>query len=347
MKAAIFNKQEDIQVKEVETPKVHAGEVLLKVINSAVCGTDVRIYTGKKTKGVRTPSIIGHETVGEIVETGEGVEHYQTGDRVSVIPIIPCQHCYACLNGMENACENRKAIGYEFDGGFAEYVKIPEEAVSNRNLLKIPPEVALSDAVITEPLACCVNGLRKTDIKLNDTVVVIGSGPIGLMHVQLAKIAGAGKVIVSEIVDHRRDKALQAGADVVVNPQEQSLYDEVMQITENKGVDKVVMAIGVSGLVSECISLLKKCGTLNLFAGFTKNDLSEIDPNAIHYKELNIVGTTASTRQDNIEALSLIANGRIDTDVLTTPGYSLEQINEAIQDVMNGTGMKTVLDLNN
>ncbi|RSL31450.1 threonine dehydrogenase [Salibacterium salarium] len=346
MKAVVFNGPEDMELQELETPEIKKGEILLKVANSAICGTDVRIYTGKKTKDVRTPSIIGHETVGEIVEIGEGVKNYEQGQRVGIIPIISCQHCDACLNGLENACENRQAIGYEFDGGFAEYVKIPSEAVEKGNLLNIPDHVDFSEAVITEPLACCINGLRKSNVKLNDTVVVIGAGPIGLMHVQLAKIAGAGKVYVSEIVDHRRQKAMDAGADGVVNPETESLQEKIKEYTQGKGADVVVMAIGVAGLVNECASLLKKCGTLNLFAGFTKGEWSQIDPNAIHYNEINVVGTTASTRQDNRNAMSLIANGKINTDVITTPGYSLETIEAAINDVMDGSGMKSVLNIN-
>ncbi|SFO94262.1 zinc-dependent dehydrogenase [Salibacterium halotolerans] len=346
MKAAVFKGPENMETKEVERPEIGEGEILLKVFNSAICGTDVRIYTGKKTKDVRTPSIIGHETVGEIVDIGTNVVNYKVGERVGIIPIIYCQHCDACLNGLENACENRQAIGYEFDGGFAEYVKIPKKAVEKGNLLKIPDHVTYSQAVITEPLACCINGLRKSNVQLNDTVLVIGAGPIGLMHVQLSKIAGAGKVYVSEIVDHRREKALQAGADEVINPEQESLQDKVKEFTEGKGADVCVMAIGVGALVNECAGVLKKCGTLNLFAGFSKGEWSQVDPNLIHYNELHVVGTTASTRADNRNALSLIANNKVDTEVLTTSGYSLNTIEEAITDVMYGTGMKSVLTIN-
>ncbi|MFG6147475.1 zinc-dependent dehydrogenase [Halobacillus sp. B23F22_1] len=345
MKAAVFHGPNDMQLQEVEKPVIGSKEVLMKVNVSAVCGTDVRIYEGKKTKGVRTPSIIGHELVGTIEEVGIDVDGFSRGEKVGVIPVIPCGKCYYCMNDRENVCANRTAIGYEFDGGFAEYVRIPESALKSGNLVKLPENVTLEEAVITEPLACCLNGQRKANVKMGDTVVIIGGGPIGLMHVQLAKVAGAKHVILSEPIDHRREKALLAGADHAVNPEVESLENLVFEKTEQLGADVVIMAIGVPSLVNSCISLLKKGGTLNLFAGFTKGVLGEIDPNVIHYNEINVNGTSALTRSDYYNSLSLISSGQINTEVLTTKGYKLDDIQQAIMDVRNGNGMKSVIHI--
>ncbi|MEW9671081.1 alcohol dehydrogenase catalytic domain-containing protein, partial [Ammoniphilus sp. 3BR4] len=237
MKAAIFHGPENISLEEVQTPEISEEEVLVKIYVSAVCGTDVRIFDGKKTKGVRTPSIIGHEMVGTVEKVGNQVQEFQVGDRVGIMPVIPCRKCHYCLNNRENACANRTAIGYEFDGGFAEYVRIPREALESGNLVKIPDHVPFEQAVVVEPLACCINGQRKANVSMNDTVVIIGGGPIGLMHVQLAKAAGARQVILSEPIDHRREKALIAGADLVVNPEVDSLHDLVMKETDGLGAD--------------------------------------------------------------------------------------------------------------
>ncbi|WP_085522686.1 zinc-binding dehydrogenase [Tuberibacillus sp. Marseille-P3662] len=345
MRAAKFQGKNKISVEEMETPKITKNEILVRVSVSAVCGTDVRIFLGNKTKGVRVPSIIGHETTGVIEEIGDCIDEYNVGERVGVIPVIPCRKCYYCLNAMENACLNRVAIGYEFDGGFAEYLKVPKEAVEAGNLVKLPDKVSNEQAVVTEPLACCFNGHRKSNIKVNDTVVVVGGGPIGLMHVQLAKIAGAKKVIVSELVSHRREKALIAGADLAINPDEESLNEVVLKETEHLGADAVVMAIGVPAIVNESISLLRKGGTINLFAGFTKGVTSDIDPNFIHYNEVNIVGTSALKRSDYLNALALIESGQINTEVLTSKGYSLDDIEKAILDVKNGIGMKSLIHI--
>ncbi|MBT2678702.1 zinc-dependent dehydrogenase [Bacillus sp. ISL-35] len=345
MKAAVFHGPNELRLEEVKKPVIGEEEVLVKVNVSAVCGTDVRIFEGKKTKGVRTPSIIGHELVGTIDEVGEKVTGFFEGDRVGIMPVIPCRKCHYCMNGQENVCENRTAIGYEFDGGFAEYVKIPGTAIQAGNLVKLPDNVSFEQAVVAEPLACCLNGQKKTNVKMGDVVVVTGGGPIGLMHVQLAKIAGAKKVILSEPIDHRREKALEAGADLAVNPMEESLHDIILSETDGLGADVVIMAIGVPSLVNSSASLLKKGGTLNLFAGFTKGVLSEIDPNIIHYNEINVNGTSALTRANYHQSLALIASGQINTEVLTTTGYTLDNIEQAINDVRNGTGMKSVITI--
>lgn len=281
--------------------------------------------------------------MGTVAEVGGNVSGFEVGNRVGVMPVIPCGKCYYCQNGRENVCANRTAIGYEFDGGFAEYVRIPAAALKTGNLVKIPDHVTFEQAVITEPLACCLNGNKKANVKMNDTVVVIGGGPIGLMHVQLAKIAGAKHVILSELIDHRREKAKEAGADIVVNPEKESLQDIVLGVTEQLGADVVIMAIGVPQLVNGSISLLKKGGTLNLFAGFTKGVFSEIDPNVIHYNEVNVNGTSALTRSDYHQSLSLIAAGKINTEVITSPGYTLDNVNKAIEDVRDGIGMKSII----
>lgn len=346
MKAAVFYGPNDMRLEEVKKPEVTEDEILVKVNISAVCGTDVRIYLGKKTKGVRIPSTIGHEIVGTIVKVGKSVLGFEAGNRVGVMPVIPCGNCNYCQNSMENVCVNRTAIGYEFDGGFSEYVRIPETAIKVGNLVKLPDHVSFEQAVVTEPLACCLNGNKKANVKMNDTVVVIGGGPIGLMHVQLAKIAGAKNVILSELVDHRRDKAKEAGADIVVNPNQESLEDLVLDITDRLGADVVIMAIGVPQLVNVAAKLLKKGGTLNLFAGFTNGALSEVDPNIIHYNEVNVTGTSSLTRANYLQALSLIATGKINTEVITTPGYTLDGIQKAIEDVRDGVGMKSLIEMN-
>lgn len=345
MKAAIFHGPEQISLQEVAMPEITENEVLVRIRVSAVCGTDVRIYDGKKTKGIRAHSILGHETVGVVDRVGSAVNGFAKGDRVGIMPVIPCRKCHYCLNGRENACANRQAIGYEFDGGFAEYIRIPQIALEAGNLVKLPDHLTFEQAVIAEPLACCINGNRKADVRINDTVVVIGGGPIGLMHVQLAKIAGASKVIVSELLEHRAERARQAGADLVVNPSTQPLHEIVMKETDNLGADAVIMAIGIPSIVNDSIKLLRKGGTLNLFAGFSNGVMSEIDPNLIHYQEVQVNGTTALTRSDYHKALSLIAAGHINTEVLTTTGYTLDNIQEAILDVKTGKGMKSVIHI--
>lgn len=346
MKAAVFYGPRSIKLEEVETPEINEEELLIKVEKSAICGTDVRIYEGNKTKDVRTPSIIGHELVGSVEKVGADVLNFSIGDRVGVIPVIPCRKCYYCMRGRENVCLNREAIGYEHDGGFAEYVRIPKKALEAGNIVRLSKDLSYQEAVIMEPLACCINGQRKAGVTMGDVVVVVGGGPIGLMHVQLAKIGGAKTVILSEPIEHRREKARKVGADLTIDPNHESLEEEVFKKSEDLGADVVIMAIGVPQVVAASAKLLKKGGTLNLFAGFTKGIFSEIDPNIVHYNELIINGTSALTRADYMQAVNLVEAKRINTDVLVTPGYNLENIEEAIHAVRDGRGMKSVLDHN-
>lgn len=346
MKAAVFYGPGKIQIEEVETPVITNEEVLVKVICSAVCGTDVRIFGGKKKKGVRTPSIIGHETVGVVEKVGDAVHDFLPGDRVGVIPVIPCGNCYYCMHNRENACANRTAIGYEYDGGYAEYIRIPKEALKSGNLVPLPDSVLFEDAVLAEPLACCINGNRKSNISLGSTVIVIGAGPIGLFHIQLAKLSGAKNIIVSELIDHRLENAIKAGATRVVNPQNEQLENIVLELTDDLGADSLIMAIGIPQLINGTLKLVKKGATINLFAGFDQGTMAEIDPNIIHYNELNIVGTTASTRADYHEAMSLITNKLINTDIVRTKGYTLETIVEALNDVKTAKGMKSIVKIN-
>ncbi|MCF8568121.1 zinc-dependent dehydrogenase [Alicyclobacillus tolerans] len=345
MKAAIFHEPNKMSYESIQPPVIQDDEVLLRVAISSVCGTDVRIFEGRKTKGVRTNSILGHEIVGTIEQTGSNVSDFKKGDRVGVIPVIPCNKCTYCLNGRENACINRTAIGYEYDGGFAEFIRIPSRALKSGNLVKLPSSISFRQAVVAEPLACCINGSRKTGVKMNDLVVVIGAGPIGLMHVQLAKIAGAKRIIVSEIVESRRMKATEVGADIVVDPTLESLYDRVMTESDGEGADCAILAIGVPSLINETLRVLRKGGVINLFAGFNQNTSCAIDPNLIHYNELRVVGTSASTRADYLNAIKLIESGRVNTDLLTTPGYTLADLNQAILDVKCGKAMKPLIEM--
>lgn len=342
MKALIFEGPDDIKLKEVPIPVLEDGELLVKVKAALLCGTDIRVYRGRKTKGVRTPSILGHEFAGIVEETGNDVQEFKKGDAISVAPIIPCLKCYYCKHDQENICLNRTAHGYEYDGGFAEYVKIPAAALKSGNVYKVPEGISIEDIPLAEPLACCINGQRKSPIRLGDVVVIIGAGPIGLMHLLLAKSSG-GVVIVSEPNEARRNTALKLGADIVVDPTSEDLEGVVLDNTERIGADVVIMAIGVPQLVNQAIKIVRKGGTVNLFAGFSVGDMPPVDVNQIHYKELIITGTSASSRKDHELAIRLIKNGTIDASKIITHKFALEQAEEAYRVAESGEGIKVAI----
>lgn len=344
MRAAVFEGPNRMTLQEVPTPTAGPGELMVRVRAAAICGTDVRIYRGKKTKGVRTPSIIGHEFSGEVVEVGEGVQGFAPGNRVSVEPVIPCHHCAYCKTGLENVCANRTAIGYEFDGAFAEYIRIPATAVAGGHVYKFPDSLDFAQAALAEPLGCCVNGQENAQVGLGDTVVILGAGPIGLMHVQLAKAAGARRVIVSEPMEHRRAMASRLGADVVVNPTAEDLQVVVRNLTEGLGADAVILAIGVPALANQALALARKGGRVNLFAGFSVGDAPAMDVNLIHYNELLVTGTSALTRHHYEKALRLIESGVVRVAELVTHRFPLAEVEKAFEAAEGGLGIKVVIE---
>lgn len=342
MKALIFEGPNNLEVKEVPIPALQDGDLLVKVSACLICGTDIRIYRGKKTKDVRIPSILGHEFSGVIEEINGKAEGFKIGDAVSIAPVLPCLTCYNCKHGQENVCLNRTAFGYEYDGAFAEYVRVPAAAIKSGNVYHAPAGADLDNIALAEPLACCINGQGNSPIKLGDTVVIMGAGPIGLMHMILAKQSGA-KVIVSEPSEQRRNKALSLGADLTVDPTSENLQSIVMDLTEGVGADVIILAIGITSLINQAIDLVRKRGYVNLFAGFSAGDMPPIDVNKIHYKELRITGTSASSRKDHETALKLITNKIIDPSKIVTHKYSLSQALEAFKAAESGIGIKVAI----
>ena len=344
MKAVVLSGPNNFGPKEIEKPKIHDDEILLKMVKAAICGTDIRILEGKKTKDVRYPSVIGHEMCGTIAEIGKNVKGYEVGEKIAIANVIPCGSCSSCLNGRENACLNRTAIGYQYNGGFEEYVLIPQSCIRAGNVVKLPENVSFTAGALIEPLACCIRGLINAGTKFNDTVLVVGAGPIGLMHLQLAKISGASKVIVSEPNEFRQEKARTLGADVVVDPTKTDLRETIMKETNGLGVDVIIVAIGVPALVNSTLKLCKKGGTVCLFAGFAGTGECTVEVNTIHYNEINVCGSTAYKRSDYLAAAEMVKTGKINLDEIATHTYKLDDFVEAYEMNKSGAGLKIMIE---
>ena len=344
MRAVVLNGPNDFAPTDLPKPQIGDNDILLEMKKAAICGTDMRILAGTKTKGVRYPSVIGHEMCGIISEIGKNVSGFQAGDKVAIANVIPCGSCPACLAGRENACMNRKAVGYEFDGGFEEYVLIPEIAIKSGNVIKLPEHVSFTAGALIEPLDCCIRGLKNAGTGFNDVVLIAGAGPIGLMHMQLSKIAGAKMVIVSEPNEMRRKAAQELGADLTVNPMEEGLHKIVMDATNGMGADVIVMAIGVPALVNSTLKLCKKGGTVNLFAGFAGTGECTIEVNTIHYNEINVNGSTAYKRIDYLEAADMVINKKINLDRIATDTFKLDEFKEAFEYCKSGQGLKVMIE---
>lgn len=343
MKAVILSGPNDFAPGNIDKPQIGDGELLLEMKAAAICGTDIRILEGTKTKGVRYPSVIGHEMCGIICEAGKDVEGYKVGDKVAIANVIPCNSCNSCLSGRENACLNREAIGYEYDGGFEEYVRIPVNCIKSGNVVCLPEDVSFAAGALIEPLACCVRGMKNANVGFNDVVLIIGAGPIGLMHLQLSKIAGAKTVIVSEPIASRREKADKLGADRVVDPTAEDLASIVKEYTNDLGADVIIMAIGVPALVNSTLKLCRKGGTVNLFAGFAGTGEAMIEVNTIHYNEINVNGSTAYRRLDYLEAADLVMQKKIDLEEIVTHTFAIDEFQAAYEVCKSGEGLKVII----
>lgn len=344
MLAAVFEGIENVALREVPAPEISADDILLRVEAAAICGTDLKIVAGSKTRGVRIPSILGHEIAGAIVERGANASDWTVGAGVAVAPVIACGNCLYCRGEMGNLCANRRALGYEYDGGFAEYLRVPAAAIAAGNVFRIPAGISPAAAALSEPLSCCVNGQENMGgIQPGDTVLILGAGPIGIMHLQLVKAVDGTRVIVSEPAAGRRQLARDNGADIAHDPQESSLFEPVMDATAGNGVDKIILAVGVAEVVPDLLALVRKNGAINLFAGFPAGSRVALDINEIHYRQIHISGASASTAAQFGRALELIASGAINADAIITARYPLDQFDSAFENARQGRGLKTAI----
>lgn len=320
------------------------GDVLIRVRAATICGTDIRIYRGRKTAGVRYPSVLGHEFAGEVLDNG-GHDLLKIGDRVGLCPFIACGHCRLCKTGHENLCTQGTAVGYEIDGAFAEVIRIPAQAVEAGNLRHLPDHMSYEEAALVEPLSCVINGQNKLDVSSADSVVVLGVGPIGLLHVKLARLRGARRIIASDPNAQRRAAALEAGADVAIDPTAEDLVERVKAETGGHGADVVICAIGIPALARQATDLAAFSGRVSLFAGFSKGVFAEMDVNGIHYRELTVTGAFGLSRKDFDHAFDMIASGRMDVKPMITHRFALDDIGEALGTAEDGSAIKVaVLD---
>lgn len=329
-----------MSLREAAVPHPGPGEVLIRVHHAAICGTDVRILSGRKTRDVRRGYPIGHECAGTVAALGEGVSDYRVGERVGVCVVVSCGDCAYCRASKENLCETRITLGYHTDGAFADYMLIPSLAVARGNLFKLPEAVAMEVAPLLEPMACCINGQHEmglTDANASgQSLVVFGAGPIGLIHLLLARTKGVARVTVVEPRAHRRETASSFGADEVISPEQLSLAPRF---------DSAILAVGVPDLVNTALHVVRKHGRINLFAGFDKDTSVSIDPNLIHYGQFAVTGASESRRCDYAEAAGLVESGRLDPRPLITHRFRLEDHEEAVRVASDGSALKVAFDM--
>jgi len=339
--ANIYYGPRDLRFERVPVPQVNSGDILIKVKFSSVCASDVRVFKGEKKAEPGT--ILGHELAGEISAVGDGVKEFSVGDRVTVYPVVFCGSCFYCQIGHQNMCANRKTFGYDYNGAFAEYVLVPSKLVRFGNVVKVPDELPLEEAALTEPLGCSINGVNVLNLKIGESLLIIGAGPMGLMLLTVAKCSGASKIIVSEIHEGRRKLAKELGANVVVNPVEENLVDRVLTETDGLGVDAAILSIGSPKAAAEALKAVRKEGRLNFFAGFPVGSQLTIDPNIIHYKMLHVTASQNAPLTVFKKALRMMAERRINLKPLITDKFPLRDVKSAIEKRIRLEGLKPLI----
>ena len=343
MKAVIVRAPMDFSVENVPVPTVPSGGLLLKVLACGLCGSDLRtLRIGHRR--VTFPWTIGHEISGEIVESGsEYTGDLKKGDILAVGPLAYCGTCEFCQDGEYELCENQKEIGQHWPGGFAEYIAISEENVRLGNIQKVQEGGDPVLASLAEPVSSCVNAQEKAGIKLGETVVIIGTGPIGCIHISLAKARGARKIFVVDISADRLKLAEAFEPDALINGLECNPVEEVMKLTGGIGAHVVIAAAPAPQAAVQAVEMARKGGRVIQFGGMPKNNSKPgVDMNLVHYRGLHIIGTTTFAPRHNRIALQLLMEGVISKEKLVSHIFPLDDFEKGAKLALEGKVLKGV-----
>src|ERR1700729_4351643 len=332
MKAAILHGREDIRIERVPVPEALPGELIVEVGAALTCGTDLKVFRrGYHARMIVPPALFGHELAGTVVQAGEGVTDFAPGDRVVALNSAPCGHCFFCSRGQENLCDDLLFNS----GAYAEFIRIPARIVS-KNTLPVPEHVPLEHAALTEPLACAVHGFEDSNPRPGDSVATIGGGPLGLMMLHLAALAGY-EVIALVKHDGQVEAAKQLGAAHVVQASTiRKAIRETRALTpKSRGVDIAIEAVGVPDAWEEAVEMVRKGGTVNFFGGCAVGTRVNLDTNRIHYSDITLRATFHHTPAICRKALDLIAGGRFQAQAFITGHAHLYELNRVFEKLMN------------
>lgn len=341
MKAIQLYEAGHLQLADVPVPEINEHELLIKVRAASICGTDIRMWkNGAAAASKEHPLILGHEFAGDIVKAGKAVRGYQAGERVSVAPNVGCGHCDACVSGNTHLCQEMQAFGVTMDGGFAEYVRVPEEAVVQGNVLKLGDDISYEAAALVEPLSCVYNGQMLLGIRPGDDVLIIGLGPIGIMHIMMAELLGAKKIYVSDLSEERTAQACR-------------MFPQVKPIRGNvpeglaayglSGVDICIIAAPAPDAQAASLEYMNMNGKLLFFGGLPDHKkIVPINTNLIHYRQLTIQGCTRQSISAYRLCARLVNDGRIPLDLIMSDSYPIEDYERAYQNAASAKGLKHV-----
>ncbi len=342
MKAIQFMGKENMRLTEIPVPEIGEDEALLKVRAASICGSDVRMYrNGYKNVSEENPLIIGHEFAGVIAKVGKNVKGLSVGQRASVAPNIGCGHCDHCVRGDSHLCEELTAFGIDIAGGFAEYVRIPEKAILQGNVVLLQDDISFQEAALVEPLGCVYNGQMLLDIHPGDDVLIIGMGPIGVMHIMMAKLFGAGRIFVNDLVEERVDQA-------------EALFPDVYPIRGDvregfarygvRGADVCIIAAPSAAAQAQSLEYMNMNGKILFFGGLPADrEVIPVNSNLIHYRQLRIQGCSKQSVAEYRLCAKLVNDGRIPLGLIMSDSYPLERFDEAMANAAAAKGLKHVI----
>ncbi|HEU5425907.1 MAG TPA: zinc-dependent dehydrogenase [Actinocrinis sp.] len=345
MKVTRFYAPGDVRIEDAPEPAAGPGEVKIRVRNCSTCGTDLKIYRYGHHR-IDPPRVMGHEIAGEVVQVGAGVGGWSIGDRAQVIAAIPCGQCAECRRDRMTVCPNQESMGYQYDGGFAEYLIVPAKVLAVGGLNPIPSGVGFDEASIAEPLACVLNGQELARVGAGDDVVIVGSGPIGCLHVRLARSRGAARVFLVELNRERLERAAALVApDEAISPEDGDIAEQILKLTEGRGADVVITAAASGKAQEQALRYTARHGRISFFGGLPQDAPTiTLDSNLVHYRELTIVGANGSSPTHNARALDLIATGAVPVKDLITHRLPLEGTLEALDVVSRGEAIKVTIE---
>ena len=351
MKALRFYAPGDVRLEDVPEPVAGPDEVKIRVRNCSTCGTDVKIRNNGHPNITRVTTM-GHEIAGEVVEVGAQVNDlygsdWKAGDRVQCIAAVPCGECHECRKGWMAVCQHQTSVGYQYDGGFAEYMIVPEQVLKVDGLNRIPENVGYDEASAAEPFACAINAQEQLGIEPGDFVVVFGAGPIGCMHIRIARgVHDCGPVYLVDVNDARLKMSADAvHPDITIDGSSVNVVEEVLKLTKGRGADVIITATPANITQEQAVAMAARNGRISFFGGLPKNNPTiALDSNLVHYRQLHIHGANGSAPEHHKRALAYIASGQIPVKDLITRHVPLADALEAFDIVARGEAIKVTVE---
>ncbi|UCF96464.1 MAG: alcohol dehydrogenase catalytic domain-containing protein [Spirochaetaceae bacterium] len=343
MRAVIYHAKQDVRVEHIPIPSCGTDEIRVKIDACAVCGSDFKTFNSGNPR-MKPPVTMGHEFSGVVETVGREVRGISVGERIVMATSVSCGQCVYCLRGWNNLCLNLKPMGFHFPGGMAEYMIVPAGAIRNGHVVKVPPGLAPEHAALAEPVSCAVNCVENCRITAQDTVVVVGAGPLGIMNLFVAREYGATKTILAQREGRRLEAARQFSCHRLVNTTKEDLVEIVKAETGGLGADCVIVAAPSAAAQEQAIDLVRKKGRVCLFASLpVGTNMLNLDSRKIHYNELNVLGTSDSTAGQVAKAIEILQQPSFPKDKLATHRLPLEDIDEAFSIMQSREGLRVVL----